>query len=399
MKRLIVILFGLAIMLQRASAASGNEQKLAVANCDFSFRLLKELVKEQPAKNIFISAYSASTSLQMVCNGAGGQTKVEMVKVLGLTGMQQAGINAGAVEIQKSLNAVDTNVILSTANAIWCRKDAPVNPAFISDNQQFFHATIENLDFDDPHSVGAMNAWVASATRGKINQIVSGPIDGATDLFLANAVYFKSKWLDPFDAKATTNRIFHLRGGAQKKTPMMEQSGRFDYRRGAGYQAVHLRYEGWSLGMYVFLPDENSSPEKLLDILDGDKWQRVTKPGFKDNPGTLVLPKFKIEYGVELKQSLSRLGMKQAFGAADFSGISNHELFISAIRQQTFVEVNEEGTEAAAATMVPIAMGIEMNPPTPFRMVADRPFFFLIEDENTGVILFGGVVFDPGEAM
>jgi len=289
-----------------------------------------------------------------------------------------------------------TNVILNTANAIWCRKDVPVNPAFLSCNQQFFHAAVQNIDFDDPHSIDVVNRWAANATRDRIPKIIDTPLDAATDLFLANAVYFKGKWEEPFDAKATTNRDFHLRAGSLKKVPMMEQNRHFDYRQGTGYQAVHLQYEGCSLGMYVFLPDENSTPEKLLDILNGDKWRRVTKPGFHDQEGTLIWPKFKSEYDVELKPTLKALGIKAAFGAADFSGISNRRLFISGVRQKAFVEVTEEGTEAAAVTgMMVNAMGIEINPPKPFRMLVDRPFLILIEDERTGVVLFSGVIFDP----
>jgi serpin B len=390
---LLLLLLGV-ILWQDADAAPVEGSKLAAANCDFSFRLLKELVKEQPAKNIFISPYSAATCLQMVCNGANGQTKAEMVKALRLTGMQQDAINTDASKIQTSLN-VGTNVILTTANAIWCRKDSPVKPSFISCNQQFFHATVANLDFNDPHSVETMNSWATESTRGRINQIVSGPIEAATELFLANAVYFKGKWEEPFDAKATTNRVFHLRGGSQRQVPMMQQSRHFDYRQGTGYQAVHLRYEGWSLGMYVFLPDENSSLEKLLDVLNGDKWKRVTKPGFHQQEGTLIWPKFRIESASELNAPLKAMGMKQAFGRADFSGISDRQLFISEIRQKAFVEVSEEGTEAAATTMMMMNLGIEMNPPKPFRMVVDRPFLFLIEDERTGTILFTGAIFDP----
>jgi serine protease inhibitor len=179
---------------------------------------------------------------------------------------------------------------------------------------------------------------------------------------------------------------------------MMEQARRFTYRQGSGYQAVRLAYQGWSLGMYVFLPDAGSSPEKLLSIMSGDTWQRVTRPGFSERQGMLVLPRFRMEYGVEMKRSLMALGMKSAFGQADLTGISETSLFISAVRQRTFVEVNEEGTEAAAVTGVPVTRGIEMNPPKPFQMIVDRPFLFLIADEQTGVILFMGVVFDPGPA-
>jgi len=149
--------------------------------------------------------------------------------------------------------------------------------------------------------------------------------------------------------------------------------------------------------MYVFLPETNSSPEKLLAILNGDKWQRVTKPGFAEKEGTLVLPKFKLEYSVELKAPLKTMGMKTAFDqvAADFSGIAP-QLFISDALQKTFVEVKEEGTEAAAVTGINVAAnGIEMPPPDSFQMIVDRPFLFLIEDQQTAMILFMGVIFDP----
>jgi serpin B len=399
MKQFPLFFIAMAFTLPLLAEPSPEAQKLAAADCGFSFRLLKEINKEQPAQNIFISPYSASTALQMVCNGAGGRTKSEMAQVLGTTDLPQNAINTATLEIQKSLDATSTNIILNTANALWCRKGVSLKPGFINGNQQFFRATVESLDFDNPQTVNKINGWVTEKTHGKINNILQGPINPDTQLFLANAIYFKGKWEDPFDAKATTNRTFHLRGGGQKEVPMMEQSRHFDYRRGTGYQAVRLSYEDSPLGMYIFLPDENSSPEKLLSIMNGENWQRVTKPGFSDHDGTLRLPKFRIEYGVELNRPLKALGMKQAFdsNAADFSGIADRGLFISQADQKAFVEVNEEGTEAAAVTMLQNeTLGIEPPPPPPFRMIVDRPFLFLIEDQSTGTILFMGVIFDPG---
>ncbi|HLX72546.1 MAG TPA: serpin family protein [Verrucomicrobiae bacterium] len=397
MKPFALLFIGLAFVLPLFGAPSPDAQKLAAADCTFGFRLLKELNREQPARNIFVSPYSASTALQMVCNGAGGRTKTEMAQVLGTADLPQNAVNAATLEIQKSLDAAGTNIILNTANALWCREGVAIKPAFIAANQQFFRATVESLDFDRPRTVSKINGWVAEKTHGKIGSILQGPIDPATKLFLANAIYFKGKWQEPFDKNATIKRAFHLRGGAQKKVPMMEQSRHFDYRRGAGYQAVRLDYENSPLAMYIFLPDENSSPEKLLSIMNGDNWQRITKPGFSGQDGTLQLPKFRIEYGVELIQPLEALGMKEAFSdTADLSGIANH-LFVSDVLQKAFVQVNEEGTEAAAVTFGAVAAAAEPMPTIPpFRMIVDRPFLFLIEDQNTGTILFTGVIFDPG---
>jgi serpin B len=392
----VLFLFG---GLYQAAASLTDEQKLAAANNDFAFKLLKQLAKDQPVANIFISPYSASAVLQMVGSGAAWQTKTEMQQVLGTTGLSSDAVSAANKVITQSLNSENTNIILTTANAIWYRQDAHVKPEFIARNQEFFGATVDSLNFADPHSVDVINAWANEKTHGKISRIADGMIDPTyTRLFLANAVYFKGKWADPFDAGDTKERPFHLRGGSEKNVPLMTQTKTFTYRRGTGYQAVRLPYQDENLAMYVFLPNTNSGPEKLLGIMNGDTWQRVTKPGFSEKEGTVVLPKFKLEYSVELEQPLQALGMKKAFDMkkADFSGIATN-LYISAARQKTFIEVKEEGTEAAAVTGIgmPEAGGTEMPPPNPFQMIVDRPFLFFIEDKPTGTILFMGVMFDP----
>jgi serine protease inhibitor len=396
----LTLVLGLILTAFPARSQQGliDQQKFSSANAGFAFKLLKEIAREQPGTNVFISPYSASTVLQMVCNGAAGQTKEEMQRVLKTSGLAPETLNAANRDCYKAINTQGgSNVILTTANAVWYRKEVVVKPEFISCNEDFFGATVEPLDFADPRCADIMNGWAREKTYGKINAIADGLIDPATDLFLANAVYFKGKWQDPFDAKATRDRVFYLRGGPQRKHPMMEQGRRFAYRRGTGYQAVRLPYQGWSLAMYVFLPDVGSGPEHLIGIMSSETWRRVTKPGFNERQGTLVLPRFKMEYGVELRRPLMALGMRTAFGLADFSGIAGRPLFISAVRQRTFIEVNEEGTEAAAVSGIPVPeSAIQEDPPKPFEMIVDRPFLFLVEDQETGTILFMGIVFDPG---
>jgi serpin B len=377
------------------AASDVDRQKVASANIGFAFKLLKEIVREEPGRNVFISPYGASSVLQMACTGAGGQTRTEMERALGTAGLATEVVNGANRDFERMLNGKGTNIILSVANALWYQKGAEAKASFVTACQQYFGATVDGLDFADPSSVGVINAWVSEKTQGKITSIADGMINSLTELFLADAVYFKAKWEEPFDAKSTKDREFHLRGGKQKQVPMMEQTRQFDYRRGTGYEAVRLEYQGWSLGMHVFLPDAGSSPEKLVSIMTGDTWQRVTEPGFSRREGTVALPKFKLEYGVELKRALMALGMKAAFDKTDFTGISDHGLFVSAVRQRTFVDVNEEGTEAAAVTGAPMLSEANMNPPKPFRMIVDRPFVFLIEDRETKAILFMGVVFDP----
>jgi len=349
MKTPTTFAYCLAISASLAASQPGP-QTPAAANAAFAFKLLRQLAKDQPRGNIFISPYGASTALQMASNGAGGKTKYEIQQVLGISSLQSNDLNQANTRVTRSLGAVGTNVVLAIANAIWYRIGTPVRPEFIAANQQSFQATVAPMDFNDARSVEIMNAWAADKTHGRINAIADGLITPLTELLLANAVYFKGKWSEPFDPTATRDRPFHLLGGRQTQAPMMEQTRKFAYRRGTRYQAVRLPYQGWSLAMYVFLPDAGSDPDSLLDIMNGDTWQRITRPGFADQEGTLFLPKFTIRYSIELRQPLQALGMRSAFAKADFSGIADQPLFISQVRQRTFAEVNEEGTEAAAVT-------------------------------------------------
>jgi serine protease inhibitor len=392
-----------SLAAHRAPAASpADQQKLASANTGFAFKLLKEIAREQAEQNVFISPSSVSSVLQMVCNGAGGKTKEEMQQVLGTSGMTMAAVNQAKLKLSQALTSGSSNVVLNSANAIWYRKGIPVKPEFIACNKQFYQAQVEALDFNDAASVGMMNAWANEMTHGRIPNIVSGPINPLTDLYLANAVYFKGGWFAPFEAKDTKERVFHLRSGQQKKVLMMTQTRAFAYRQGTGYQAVRLGYKDRNVGMYVFLPDADSSPEKLLALMHGGNWERITLPGFNERQGTLILPRFKLEYRVDLKKPLRVLGLSHAFEAADFSSVSSTPLFISEALQRAFVEVNEEGTEAAAATIVVAKHGGWMRESKPFQMLVDRPFLFVIhhsDPDGSGSILFMGVVFDPSASL
>jgi serine protease inhibitor len=400
MKTKLCLLLTIAAGLQINFAAETDLSKLAAANNAFAFDLLKQIAATKSVENIFISPYSAATALQMAANGAAGKTKTEMQQVLETSDISAAELNAAGKAAMDLLNATDTNIILTTANALWYRQSAHIKPDFLAANQIFFSSTIKPLDFSDvPKAEAEINQWASDQTHGRITGIANGMIDPLyTDLVLANAIYFKGKWLDPFDKNLTKERPFHPANGAGKNLPMMEMSKTFTYRKGSGYQAVRLPYMGGDLAMYIFLPDTNSSPAKLLQIMDGDKWRRVTMPGFSEREGLVVLPKFKLENTYDLNEPLESLGMKTAFDPtnANFSGMFSDQHYISKVRQKTFVEVNEEGTEAAAVTEInmPAASGIEMNPPKPFEMIVDRSFLFAIVDARSEMILFMGLVND-----
>ena len=391
----------LAASSHPAFATDAALTKVAAANNEFAFHLLRRLAAEQPAKNLFISPYSAATALQMTANGAHGVTKQEMQQVLHTAGLSDETINTGNKSCAELLKSADTNLILSTANALWYRQGVPIKESFVALNQKFFFATIQPLNFRNVSASEAeINRWASGQTHGRIRDIANGLIDpNLTDMVLANAIYFKGKWLKAFDKDLTQQKVFHAARGRAIEVPMMRKVNEtLSYRRDTGhYQAVRLPYMGGKLVMFVFLPHAVSSLDQLLQTLTADNWREIVTTGFKWNEGDLVLPKFKIESGLELKDTLRALGMRTAFepGRADFSGIFNDPHNIEKVRQNTFVEVGEEGTEAAAVTAVEFTQSaavIREDPP--FRMIVDRPFVFAIADARSQMLLFLGVVND-----
>lgn len=378
------------------AAPQADTEKLANANTAFGFDLLKQAAGGQRGKNIFLSPYSVSSALQMVCNGAAGQTKLEMENVLHTAGLKPDALNAAYKDLDQSIRS-ETNAVLNIANSIWYRRGIELKPEFASVNRNFYGAKLDALDFGDPKSADIINAWADGSTHGRIKDVIRPPIDPATSVILANAIYFKGAWENKFEKSLTKARTFHLQVGTQKQTPMMEQHRKFYYQRGNGFQAVRLPYAGGHLGMYVFLPDTNSSLDKLIATLNGDEWQKIVRQ-FRDTEGTVMLPKFKMDYDVGLNKPLQSLGMRSAFNrTADFSAMSSKPLFVSEVKQKSFVEVNEAGTEAAAVTTVTMQRMAAVQQPKPFEMIVDHPFLFMICD-TTGYaqsILFLGIIVEP----
>jgi serpin B len=319
-----------------------------------------------------------------------------MARVLKTAGLDPAVLNAACKELQQYLIS-ETNVTLSLANGIWYEKGNQLKPGFVADNQHFFGAELAAVDFQNPSSAAAINAWADARTHGKVQNVVQFPFPPLTRVILANAIYFKGKWAKPFRKDKTLPREFHVPDGGARPVPMMEQSSGFQYQEQDDFQAVELPYTGKRLQMYLFLPATNSALPKFLANLNGDAWRKQILPAFKERGGTVIFPKFKMQYGIVLNDSLQALGMKLAFnaGSANFSSMAAEPLFVSQVKQKSYVAVDEEGTEAAAVTTTTMAgRAIAIGPP-PFRMIADRPFFFIIADSQTQAILFMGVVNDP----
>jgi serpin B len=379
-----------------AQAADTNQlDTLVSANTSFGFRLLRQLSRDQPGANVFISPYSIATVLQVLRNGARGRTEEELQQVLEMSKLEVANMNEAVKSLAQKLSDCQTNVVLNIANALWYRKGKELIDRFKNANAEFFHSTLMPLDFADAASLKIMNDWAAENTSGRIKAIIQPPIPMDTAMVIANAIYFKGTWLNPFDPRQTRSSTFHLSDGREESVAMMQQSRSFSYQKGNAFEAVQLPYAGRQLLMQVFLPATNSSLQALLGQITEDSWSKQILPGFRERRGSLVLPRFTLHYGAELRPALAALGLTSAFRPdADFSGMSASQLYVSQVKHQSFVEVNEKGTEAAAVTTGVVALA-SFQPEPPFEMVVDRPFLFVISEQQTKCVLFIGVVFQP----
>ena len=372
--------------------------RVVSANTKFGFNLFNEIRKTEQDKNIFISPFSVSIALAMTLNGAAGETEQAMTNTLQLQGLSSESINTGYAGLHQTLLTSDPKVTLTIANSLWARQGVPFKQDFLQRNAEFFYAEISTLDFNDPDASKTINEWVNTNTNGKIQKIIDGSIDPAAVLFLINAIYFKGTWQTEFDPSKTQDSTFHLANGGEKQVPMMSRIGDYLYYENheENFQAIGLPYGDERMSMYVFLPGRESDLAVFLQNLNVENWENwISQFGMQEV--VLKVPKFKLEYRKGLNDTLKALGMGIAFveDQADFSRMSplGKKLFIKDVLHKTFVEVNEEGTEAAAVTKVEI--GVTSVPPPPPEFIADRPFFFAIRDNETKTVLFMGVVVEP----
>ncbi len=359
----------------------------------FGVNLYRELVGEKPDENIFISPASVGFALAMTMNGAAGGTLEAMANTLGRSGVGIEEANTVDSTLIARMNDTMKAVELSVANSLWARRDVAFRKEFLRRNERRYGADVRALS-----TASALNDWVAEKTNDKITEIVD-EIDPETILYLINAIYFKGTWTKEFDKSLTREEPFHLADGATIPRSMMRQSGTYDYLDGEGFQAVRLPYGDGRIGMYVFLPADSSSLERFHAGLTGEKLSSLMTR-FSPREGRIGLPRFKIEYSATLNRSLSALGMAVAFdgGRADFTRMIESPLAnacIDLVLHKTFIEVNEEGTEAAAVTAVVMKLTSVSEGPRPFEMIVDRPFFFAVVDGETGLVLFMGSIVNP----
>lgn len=375
-----------------ASPRPTVDPRLIDANTRFGFKLFSEVWKQDSGKNLMISPASVAIALSMTANGASGETREAIARALELQGMSLAEVNQANADLERLLEGADPKVKLAIANSLWGNQTVEFRPDFLNQNRQFYNAEIQLLDFNSPGAPRTINDWVSQNTAGKIPTIID-QLNPDDLLFLVNAIYFKGDWTTPFNPRETQQRRFTRLDGSSKQHPLMAQRGNYAYAETSEFQAVSLPYGDGRLSMVVFLP--KTDLPGFLNTLTPENWQRwMQQLGRRE--GSLQLPRFKQEYGIQMNRALQALGMETAFdpSQADFSGISNTPAFISRVQHKTLIEVNEQGTEAAAATSVGVtATSLPIDPP--FQMVCDRPFFYAIHDTQTGSILFMGTVVDP----
>ncbi len=365
------------------------------ANTRFAFTFFNTLQEQTGQQNMFISPISLAYALAMTYNGAVGDTQQAMAQVLNIQDMDLDEVNQSFADLMQTLETADPEVQLAIANSLWAREDVAFEEDFLQRNRQFYAAEVERLDFNDPSAVETINAWVKEQTNDKIPSIVND-LDPLTIMVLINAIYFKGTWSEEFDPEKTSDRAFNLPDGSTKQVPMMEQDKKFPYYEGEGFQAISLPYGEERLHMSIFLPEEKSSLAAFYQQLNAQNWATWMQK-LRKREGVIGLPRFKLEDEHDLQQTLSDMGMGVAFacGQADFSRLyAEEDVCITKVKQKTFIEVNEEGTEAAAATSVEVGLTSAL-PEEPFSMIVDRPFFFAIHDTQTGAILFMGSIVEP----
>jgi serpin B len=373
-----------------------TDTKIIQSNNKFGFQLFSEVNKNDGGeKNVFISPSSVAIALAMTYNGASGSTQQAMAKTLELQGMSLSEINSGyAALLKQILENADAKVQLKIANSLWANQEVKFQPDFLQRTEDFYQAKVSNLNFKNPTAINNINDWVKDNTAGKINKIVE-KIEPNQVLFLINAIYFKGNWTNEFDKNQTAEYPFYITSGKQKKHQMMSQEGDYKYYENQQFQAVSLPYgKDGKVSFYIFLPKENSNLKAFSQSLNVENWEKWMTQ-FNKQKGFIRLPRFKTEYDISLNNSLKALGMEEAFSnKANFSGMGQN-FAISQVKHKTFLEVNEEGTEAAATTSVGIVATSLRPEPEPFRMIVDRPFFCAIRDNQTGSILFMGSIVEP----
>jgi serine protease inhibitor len=374
---------------------SAAERAVVSSDNAFGFRLFVSLNGNARGQNLFLSPLSVSMALGMTMNGAAGTTKDAMVSTLGFAGMTQDDINRSYASLSALLTGLDPVVRVLIANSIWYRPTLQVEDAFKQVNMTYFNAEVNSINFADPSAAVTINGWVDRSTNGKITQVISPPIPDNIMMYLINAVYFKGSWKFKYDQKDTRADIFTRSDGSKISCTMMTQKDTFSYFSQNGVQGIDLPYGNAGFSMTVILPPPGVDIDGFVAGLTQEKWE--TWMGELGKKQVVVyMPKFKLSGQTSLRSVLAGMGMSIAFSdKADFTEIDKRgSLSISDVLHYTFVQVDEEGTEAAAVTVVVVGL-TAVGPAGPAVMRLDRPFIYAIRENQSGTVLFIGKLAFP----
>jgi serpin B len=375
---------------------TANEKMLLQSSNQFGIGLFCNLADDYtPTKNLFISPLSIYLALTMTYNGAAGQTAVEMQNTLGFNGMSKEDINQSCKNIVDIILHLDPRVTMEIANSIWYRNTFSVKSDFLTLNQHYFNAGVNACNFEDPATVSLINDWVKTGTHGKIEKVLDNIPDNSL-MYLINAIYFKGTWKYKFDNDKTVINTFYTGDKGSIEANFMVQKATYKYLEDDLLSAIELSYGNSGFSMVVLLPKAGKGVSDIVESITPAKWLE-----WCDNMNltdiTVKMPRFKFSYDSVVNESLKTMGMPKAFKAleADFSNITEaYQLFISKVLHKSFVEVNEDGTEAAAVTVVDVGF-TSIEPGVEKYFVANKPFMFVIKENSSQTILFSGIVNNP----
>lgn len=394
------ILFGFSSCEKNVQTVSKNlillttEQKQIVTSSNnFGFDIFKEVVKNsKPDENTFISPLSISLALTMLYNGSATITRDELETSLGYKGLSNEQVNVANRDLIQALLKADPKVVMQIANSIWYKNSFTVEPDFIAVNKNYFDAEVKAEAFDN-ETKDLINNWVSNKTNKKILTIID-EIPADVVMYLINAIYFKGIWQYQFESKLTQKMDFSLSPENKIQTDFMTQESTFEYAKNDLFSAINLPYGDGHFSMLILLPGEEKTCQDIVNAMSDENWTNWNNSMVKQNI-KVFLPKFKFEFFRKINDELATLGMSSMFGSsADLTGINKiDDIYVSRVLHKTFVEVNEEGTEAAAVTAVEIAEKAVFDGPEIFR--ADKPFIFVIKEKDTNTLMFMGILNNP----
>lgn len=365
-----------------------NDRALITAINNFTFKLFKEVKTEYDDKtNILLSPYSANIALSLVNNGAQGETQQAIKSALGYDGWELQDINTSQQKLIEGLPLVSAKNELSIANSVWMNEAYQILPSFLEISTNHYDARASSLPFTNPQAPDVINQWVKDNTKGKIDKIID-EVKQDDLMYVLNAIYFKGAWQEKFDKKLTSRETFHMKNGVKVLADFMKNTDNYRVLSGNGFKGVEIPYADEKFSMVLIKSDTQYGPYDL------DLGAISELPKSQKTKVELIVPKFKFAFERELNEDLINMGMGIAFtDGADFSKIiDNQTARISKVKQKTFIEVNEEGTEAAAVTVV----GMELTSMPQIQTIKfDSPFLFLIKENSSGLVLFVGLMNDP----